>query len=234
MAAYLITGATSGIGAETAQRLHARGDHLVLVARSGARAEQLHEAYDGADVRTVDLAVPETVTASLGRLPERLDGVVLSAGVAEIGPVADLGVDVWRRTFDVNVLSTAAVTQACLPALRAARGTLVLLNSMSGMRVSPGFGVYAASKYALRAFADAVRQEEAEHGVRVTGVHPGRVATPMQADIHRQEGREYAAQEWIAPGTVADAVVGALDLPPDAGLPEVVLAARPPVRRSAG
>jgi NADP-dependent 3-hydroxy acid dehydrogenase YdfG len=107
--------------------------------------------------------------------------------------------------------------------LRAARGRIVLLNSASGLAARPGWGSYAASKFALRAFADALRAEEAPHGVRVTSVHPDRVDTDMQRGVVAHEGGEYDPAAYLRPESVADAVLLAATAPADAALTELVL-----------
>jgi NAD(P)-dependent dehydrogenase (short-subunit alcohol dehydrogenase family) len=146
---------------------------------------------------------------------------VHAAGVVELGVVADLDADAWRSQLEVNLLGPALLTRACLPALRAASGTVVFVNSGSGLHAHPQWAAYAASKFGLRALADALRGEEPD--LRVTTVYPGRTATPMQEKVHAQEGREYDASAWIRPETVADAVLGVLDLPRDATVPDLVV-----------
>jgi short-subunit dehydrogenase len=218
---HLVTGAGSGIGAELARRLHARGDELVLLARSPERAAELRTAYDGATVLVADLAWPESVESLA--LPDRLDSVVHAAGVVELGAVAELSIEDWASQLRVNLVAPAALTRVALPALRARRGTVVFVNSSAGRTAHPGWSAYAASKHGLRALADSLRAEEAEHGVRVSTVLPGRTATPMQEKVHQQEGREYDAAQWIRPETVADTIVHVLDLPRDATIPEIVV-----------
>lgn len=223
---HLVTGAGSGIGAELVDRLHARGDDLLLVARSRARADELVRRWPGADTLVADLARPEVLDQAWPADLDRLDSLVHSAGVVRIGAVHELSVADWQAQLTVNLVAVAELTRLALPALRAARGTVVCVNSGSGLRANPGWSAYAASKFGLRAFADALREEEHEHGVRVTGVHPGRVATPMQEQVHREEGKEYDAAAWIRPGTVADEIVRVLDLGEDATVPEVVIRPR--------
>jgi NAD(P)-dependent dehydrogenase (short-subunit alcohol dehydrogenase family) len=215
MATHLLTGATSGIGRELAVRLRDRGDELVLVVRDPARVRDFPDAR----LLVADLADPD----ALARLdvPDRLDSVVHAAGVVELGVVADLDADAWRSQLEVNLLGPALLTRACLPALRAASGTVVFVNSGSGLHAHPQWAAYAASKFGLRALADALRGEEPD--LRVTTVYPGRTATPMQEKVHAQEGREYDASAWIRPETVADAVLGVLDLPRDATVPDLVV-----------
>lgn len=218
---HLLTGAGSGIGRELARRLRDRGDELWLVVRDPAKVtEELPDAH----VLVADLADAQAV-ARLD-LPDRLDSLVHVAGLVELGPVAELDAAAWTDQLAVNLVAPALLTRAALPALRVSRGTVVLVNSGAGLRANPGWAAYAASKFGLRALADALRAEEREHGVRVTSVFPGRTATPMQEKVHRQEGKEYDGSDWIRPGTVADAIVSVLDLPADATVPEVSISPR--------
>jgi len=218
---HLVTGAGSGIGAVLAQRLLDRGDAVVLLARSHERAEELSASYPAAEVLAADLAWPESVESL--PLPDRLDSVVHAAGVVELGSVADLSIDDWATQLRVNLVAPAALTRVVLPALRAARGTVVFVNSGAGLVAHPGWSAYAASKHGLRALADSLRGEEAAAGVRVTTVYPGRTATPMQEKVHEQEGRSYDAAAWIRPETVADAILHVLDLPGDATIPDLTV-----------
>jgi short-subunit dehydrogenase len=225
MPTHLITGAGSGIGAALAGVLHARGDHLVLVARSEERAHDLATSYDGARTLVADLS--DVASLAHVELPERLESVVHAAGVVDLGLVAELTADQWREQLDVNLLAPAELTRLALPALRAARGTVVFVNSGAGLRANPEWSAYAASKHGLRALADALRGEERDHGVRVTSVYPGRTATPMQAKVHEQEGSEYDEGDWIRAETVADAIRHVLDLPRDATIPDVTVSPGP-------
>jgi short-subunit dehydrogenase len=222
MATHLVTGAGSGIGAAVAESLHARGDDLVLLARNDARAVELAERFPGARTVVTDLADPEAVDRIEG-LPDRLDSVLHIAGVVELAPVAELDVHHLREQLDVNLVAPAILTRACLPALRAARGTVVFVNSAAGLSAGASWAAYAASKFGLRALADALRAEEMEYGVRVTTVFPSRTATPMQEKVHEQEGRTYDSSRWISPETVAATVLHVLDLPRDATIPEVTV-----------
>ena len=100
---------------------------------------------------------------------------------------------------------------------------MLFVNSGSGLRANASWSAYAASKHGLRALADALRVEEQESGVRVTSVYPGRVATDMQAKVHAQEGKDYDPSRWIAPESVATAILTALDLPRDAEMTDVTV-----------
>ncbi len=152
--------------------------------------------------------------------------MVHAAGVVDLGPVSELSTDAWLEQLTVNLVAPAVLTRRLLPALRAARGTVVLVNSGAGLVAHPEWSAYAASKHGLRALADSLRAEEQAHGVRVTSVFPGRTATPMQQKVHEQEGKDYDPADWIRPETVAELILHVLDLPADAVLPEVVVKPR--------
>jgi short-subunit dehydrogenase len=226
MATHLLTGAGSGIGAVLAERLLERGDALVALARSTERAHDLRADLPDATVLVADLADAAAVEAAAAQLPDALDSVVHAAGVVELGPVAELATEVWQEQLAVNLVAPAVLTRVALPALRAARGTVVFVNSGAGLAANPQWSAYAASKVGLRALADSLRAEEQAHGVRVTTVFPGRTATPMQQKVHAQEGKEYDAADWIDPATVADAILRVLDLPEDATISDLMIRPR--------
>jgi NADP-dependent 3-hydroxy acid dehydrogenase YdfG len=225
MGTHLITGAGSGIGAVVATRLLARGEDVLLLARDARRATQLRAAFPGAGTLVGDLADPAKLSWALGHQspPVELDSLLHIAGVVELGTVGDLPVKAWQEQLNVNAVAPAELTRLMLPSLRMARGHVVFVNSGAGLRADAHWGAYAASKFAVRALADALRAEEHEHGVRVTTVYPGRTATPMQEKVHRQEGRAYDPARWIAPASVATAILTALDLPRDAELTEITV-----------
>lgn len=214
----VLTGAGSGIGQLLAQRLHERGDRLVLVARDASRAEDLTAAFPGSTAIVADLAFPETLAdaAAAADLPARVDAIVHAAGIVDLGSVADLPVASWNEQLAVNLVAPAELTRLLLPRVRATRGQVLFVNSGAGLAAHPQWAAYAASKHGLKALADALRGEEAEHGVRVTTVYPGRTATPMQALVHAQERKAYDPAAWIDAASVVTAILTALDLPRDA------------------
>ncbi|WP_030697515.1 SDR family oxidoreductase [Streptomyces albidoflavus] len=223
MATHVITGAGSGIGAAVARRLHERGDHLVLVARDAGRARELAAAHPGAGTLVADLADPDRISWALSHqtLPDRIDSLLHIAGVVDLGAVGELTPKTWRHQIDVNLLAPAELTRHFLPQLRLTHGHVVFVNSGAGLNANGGWAAYAAAKHGLKALADALRQEEQEHGVRVTSVYPGRTASAMQQKIHQQEGKEYDPDRWISPDSVATTLLTALDLPADAVINDV-------------
>jgi short-subunit dehydrogenase len=225
MATHLITGAGSGIGAAVARRLLDRGDELWLLARDAGRAKELAGRYEGARTLVGDLAEPERLSWALSHqeLPERLDSLQHIAGIVELGPVGDTTPKTWNQTLAANLVSPAELTRLLLPQLRLARGHVLFVNSGAGLNAHAEWSAYAASKHGLKALADALRLEEHGNGVRVTTVYPGRTATPMQAKVHSQEGKEYDAARWIAPESVATAILTAIDLPRDAEINDLTV-----------
>lgn len=225
MATHLVTGAGSGIGAAVAERLAERGDDLWLLVRDAGRAAQLRERFPDARTLVGDLSDPARLSWAFSHqsVPPQLDSLIHVAGVVELGAVGETPVTTWQHQLNINAVSPAELTRLMLPALRTARGRVVFVNSGAGLRVSPEWGSYAASKFAVRAIADALREEERAHGVRVTTVYPGRTATPMQEKVHQQEGAHYDASQWIEPASIATAILAAIDLPHDADLTELTI-----------
>ncbi|MEU1177128.1 SDR family oxidoreductase [Streptomyces sp. NPDC005820] len=225
MGVFLITGAGSGIGAALAAHFAARGHELWLLARDGSRARTLRARFPRSRTLVADLAAPGALRARLETqaLPPRLDSLLHVAGVAESGRVGEAGAEVWERTLAVNLVAPAELTRLLLPALRAARGQVVFMNSGAGVHAPPRLGAYAASKFGLKALAETLRAEEYEHGVRVTTVYPGETDTPMQVRLHEQFGLPYAPEAHMSPASVAAAVVTALGLPRDATMSDLML-----------
>lgn len=217
----LVTGASRGIGAAVARAL-APGHDLLLGGRDTSALEALARELPGARPWPVDLTDSASVAEAADGI-ERLDVLVHSAGVGLLGTVAETPAATWRQQFEINVVAVAELTRLLLPALRAARGRVVLLNSGAGLTARAGWASYAASKFALRAFADALRAEESGNGVRVTSLHPGRVDTDMQRGVVAHEGGEYRPEAYLRPESVAGAVLLAVTAPDDAELTELVL-----------
>ncbi|MFJ1744834.1 SDR family oxidoreductase [Streptomyces sp. NPDC088116] len=225
MATHLITGAGSGIGAAVARRLHERGDNLLLFARDAGRAKEIAAGFPGARTLVGDLANPDRLSWALSHqsLPDRLDSVLHIAGVIEMGPVGELTPKAWHSQLNVNLIAPAELTRLVLPQLRVTSGQVIFANSGAGLTANAEWGAYAASKHGLKALADALRQEEKPNGIRVTSVYPGRTASPMQAKVHQQEGKEYDASRWIDPESVATLILTALDLPRDAQIDDLTV-----------
>lgn len=225
MPTALITGASRGLGAAIARQLAPTHD-LLLGGRPSAELDAIALELEGAVTWEVELTDHEDLYAATEMITS-LDVLVHNAGIGSLGTVEETPADEWRRVLEVNLISAAELTRLLLPALRHARGHVVFINSGAGRRVNPGWGAYAASKFGLRALADAVRGEEPD--LRVTSVFPGRIDTDMQQEIVAMEGGDYDGSQFLVPETVAAAVVAAIHTPADAHPEEIVL--RPTGRR---
>lgn len=221
MPTALITGASRGIGAAIAAAL--APTHTLLLA--GRPSEQLQAVAErlGATTLPLDLTDTDEIPTAMASIGE-LDVLVHNAGVTFPGRVAESTVDQWRTTFNVNVIGPVALTLALLPALRRAGGQVVFINSGAGRTAMPVMAAYSASKFALRGFADALRDSEQE--LRVTTVYPGRTDSDMQRDLVSFEGDDYDPDRFLQPDTVAQVVAQVVATPPDGAVHEVVLRPR--------
>ena len=218
MPTAFITGAAGGLGTAIADAL-APTHTLFLGGRPSDRLDALASRL-GATSWPLDLEDSESIPAVVEPIDE-LDVLIHNAGAAFPGRVAESTVDEWRITMEVNVIGAVALTLALLPALSSARGNVVFINSGAGINASPGLASYTASKFALRGFADSLRNDEP--ALRVTSIHPGRIATVMQEGLVAYEGGEYRPERFLSPQTVAKVVADAVNAPPDAHIHEIVV-----------
>jgi NAD(P)-dependent dehydrogenase (short-subunit alcohol dehydrogenase family) len=226
----LVTGASSGMGRAIALALAAEGATVCLVGRNRAAldavADRARDRGPRAHVWPLDLEreheirdLAQAIERDLGRL----HAVVHGAGLIAPAPLPRGRLDAFDAQYRVNVRAPWALTQAVLPMLRAERGQIVFLNSTVGLSAKGGVSQYAATKHALRAIADAVREEVNADGVRVLSVYVGRTATPMQAALHALESKPYRPERLIQPEDVASVVLHALALPPTVEVTDVTL-----------
>ena len=191
-------------------------------ARVGELVAELHDAAPFVCDLTDEGALA-AACAGIGRL----DVLVHSAGIGRSNDIGVASRALWREVFETNVFAVADLTRLLLPALEAARGIVVAINSGAGFFSSPGGGVYAGSKFALRALTDALR-EEMRGKVRVCSIHPGRTDTDMQRELQAAMGNEhYDGARYVAPESVAAAVRLAVDTPDNATIEQ--LSIRPSV-----
>jgi NADP-dependent 3-hydroxy acid dehydrogenase YdfG len=223
----LVTGASQGIGLEIATALAGAGMDVWMVARREDVLEQA-AAQVGPHARPIvcDVTDPLARMALVDALTadaKRLDVLVLNAGVIHVGNTEEAALEHFSEQLDSNVLAPYALTQACLPLLFEGRGQIVFVNSSAGKSANPGLGQFSATQHAMRAFADTLRGEISDRGVRVTVMHPGRTATPRQASIHAFEGRDYKPELLMQPQDVAAAVLAVVTLPGTAEITEIVM-----------
>jgi NADP-dependent 3-hydroxy acid dehydrogenase YdfG len=221
MPTAMITGASRGLGAAIATAL-APTHTLFLAGRPSTDLDAVAEQF-GATTWPIDLADLDAIEEVVDPIVE-LDVLIHNAGVAYPGRVAESTVDEWRATLEVNVLGPVALTLSLLPALRNVGGHVVFVNSGSGINASPGLASYSGSKFALRGFADSLRNDEPS--LRVTSVHPGRIATEMQEGLIAYEGRDYDPEQFLSPETVAKVIADAVNAPRDAHIHEVIVRPR--------
>jgi NADP-dependent 3-hydroxy acid dehydrogenase YdfG len=219
-----VTGASSGIGEATARTLAEEGAAVSLVARRRDRLDDLAAAIgdagghalvieaDATDEDQVRAAVARTV-AEFGRL----DVVIANAGVMLLGPIVDAPVEEWTRMVELNLLGLMYTTHAALPHLMSAAeqgprqvADLVLVSSVAGRVAREGSGAYNATKHAVGAFGEALRQEVTRRHVRVSLIEPGAVATEL-ASHNRPEIKEglrarFADMERMEADDIADAI----------------------------
>ena len=182
MPSVLVTGASRGIGLAITRHMSARGWQVYAGARSDSALGELAGIPNVHPTR-LEITDRDSVAALADALPAKLDGVVNNAGIVVNGPVEGLALDDLTRQLDVNVVAQIAVTQAVLPKIRAAKGRIVFISSVSGLITTPGTGAYCASKYALEALGDALRMELRPWGSGVSLVEPGPVRTDIWGDI---------------------------------------------------
>ena len=142
-----------------------------------------------------------------------IDLLVHSAGVISLGELQSASIKGLDWQYRINVRAPYALTQALLPTLKARRGQIVFINSSAGLSARAEVGQYAATKHALKAMADSLREEVNPEGLRVLSVFLGRVATPMQLTVHEWEGKHYKPDRLLQPEDVASIVLCSLSLP---------------------
>ncbi|WP_299359827.1 SDR family oxidoreductase [uncultured Paracoccus sp.] len=221
----LITGASSGIGAETARAAAARGWRLALAARSLDKLNDLVAELgpDRACAIACDVSdwddQQRMAAAALERFG-RIDAVFANAGTGgEPGGFSGAPPESWRRMVDVNILGVAYTLRATLEHVKAARGHVLITSSIAGRRVLAG-SMYAATKWAVSAIGYGLREELRGTGVRVTLIEPGMVDTPFF---------DAAKPDALRPGDVARSVIYALEQPPGVDVHELVILPTPPL-----
>jgi NAD(P)-dependent dehydrogenase (short-subunit alcohol dehydrogenase family) len=181
VSSVLISGASRGIGRATALRLARAGWTVYATVRRPEDGEELVAEAAGAELRPLQLDVTsdEQIAALEQVLPERLDAIVNNAGIVVSGPLETLAAADVREQFEVNVVGAVALTNLVLPRLRAARGRILFVSSLSGIISTPMTGAYNASKFAIEAIADAWRLELRPWGVKVILVEPAMTDTDL-------------------------------------------------------
>src|ERR1700744_2568663 len=228
----VITGASSGLGEATARMLSAQGARVVLGARRQDRIQALARALGGDDK---GLAVTTEVTdrAQVKRLVDaavqtygRIDVMINNAGVMPQAPLERLKVDEWDRMIDVNIKGVLYGIAAPLPYMqRQKSGHFINVSSVAGHKVGPGFAVYAATKHAVRALSEGLRQEVKPYNIRTTVISPGAVATELPASTTEQDIAERVRKVYegaVPADSFARTVVFAVSQPDEVDINEIL------------
>src|SRR5262245_9855528 len=211
--AFLVTGASSGIGRATALLLDRSGFHVFAGVRKSEHGEALRrQASERLTPILLDVTDPRSIDAAARSVADKLGGralagLVNNAGIDIAGPLETSSLVEVRSQFEVNVIGLLAVTQAFLPLLRQSRGRIVNIGSVLGRLAIPFMGAYSASKFALEGLTDAFRIELRPWGIHVSLIEPGPVATPLWSKPHllagMNEGRVDAAGKLYAAANAA-------------------------------
>jgi NADP-dependent 3-hydroxy acid dehydrogenase YdfG len=226
----VITGASSGIGAATARALAAHGYRLALLARRVDRLEQLAaELGPTAVAIAADVTDRSALVAAADRVRQEFDGadlLVNNAGVMLLGPFSSAQRDEARRMVEVNLLGAMTATEVFLDQLRDGGGDLVNISSVAGRTARAGNAAYAATKWGMNGWSEALRQE-LQPDIRVTLIEPGAVATELTDHITdpaaKQGAEQFYAQLAITPDDVAEVIAFAVTRPRRMTLNEILL-----------
>ena len=186
----LVTGAARGIGLATTHRFLEEGWRVVMVDRDGEELQKVSRSLDGVMTVVADVSLPADVDALAGNISEkmgRLDALVNNAGVADFGPMEETTFERWRTVMDTNLDGVFLVSQAMLPMLKASKGAIVNIASISGLRASTLRTAYGTSKAAVIQLSLQQAVELGEYGIRANCVCPGPVRTKLAMAVHTQD-----------------------------------------------
>ena len=230
----VITGASSGLGEATARLLSAQGAAVALGARRAERlnalANEIVESSGKALAVTTDVTSRDQVRALVEQAVQRfgrIDVMINNAGLMPQAPLERLKVDEWDHMIDVNIKGVLYGIAAALPHMqRQKAGHFINVSSVAGHRVGPGFAVYAATKHAVRALSEGLRQEVKPYNIRTTVISPGAVATELPNGISDTETAErvrtFYSQVAVPAESFARAVAFAMGQPEDVDINEIL------------
>ena len=232
----VITGASSGIGQAMAIGLAKEGLSLWLLGRNKERlqatAEMAAISSPKVSVYQVDLSSEHDLLCVTARLEQEVDCVdvlVHAAGDIVLGEMKSSSIEDFDRQYKINLRAPYLLTQKLLPRIKARRGQVVFINSSVANNPRANVGQYAATKHALKAVADSLRNEVNDAGVRVLSIFAGRTASVMQETIHRLENKSYNPKTLLQPEDVASVAINALTLPQTAEVTDIYIR---PMRKS--
>jgi NADP-dependent 3-hydroxy acid dehydrogenase YdfG len=230
----VITGASSGLGEATARLLSAEGAPVVLGARRADRlkslVEELSDRGGKAIAITTDVVLREQVQALVDKAVQtygRVDVMINNAGLMPQALLERLQIDEWDRMIDVNIKGVLYGIAAALPYMKEQKsGHFINVSSVAGHRVGPSFAVYAATKYAVRALSEGLRQEVKPYNIRTTVISPGAVATELPNSVTDPDAatriRKFYAEAAIPADSFARAVAFAISQPEEVDINEIL------------
>ncbi len=232
----LVTGASSGIGEATATALAEEGARVAVLARRSDRLEKvvkrIKDAGGEAVPIVVDLMNEAQLREAIHQTKEtfgRIDIMVNNAGVMLLGKIEGTDTGEWRQMLDINVLAVMLACHEILPGMKAqGGGHIVNISSVAGRQVKAGYSGYNASKWAVGAFSESLRQEVTKQHIRVTVIEPGMVATELRQHITDPEVRKAQedAQHSITPlqaEDIAAVIVFAVTQPEHVSISEILV-----------
>ncbi len=232
----IVTGASSGIGEATALALAAEGAKVAIAARRGDRLEALSQRIQNNGGQALSIVTDIADEAQVEHLIwqthaawGRVDILVNNAGVMLLGAINGADTEDWRRMIDINVMGLMYATHAVLPIMiEQGAGHIVNLSSVAGRFARSGGGVYCASKWAVNAFSEALRQEVSPHHIRVTMIEPGLVATDLPQHITNSDAKESAAKQYqsvknLDPQDIASAISYVVTQPDHVNMNEILV-----------
>ncbi len=228
----IVTGASSGIGEATSRALVKQGYQVMMAARRTDRLEKVAEELgEAAAFHATDVTNRDDLKALVAATDERFghtDVLINNAGVMPLSFFQASRVDEWDQMIDVNLKGVLYGIDAVLPQMIARRdGHIVNVSSVAGLNARPSSGVYAATKFGVRAVSDGLRQEMTSHNVRVTVICPGGVKTELGDSIKDETIKEAAKTmfnfEFLEPENIADAILYVLNQPSSVCVGEIVI-----------
>jgi NADP-dependent 3-hydroxy acid dehydrogenase YdfG len=230
----VITGASSGLGEAAARLLSAEGASVVLGARRADRLESLADELTGAGGKALAVTTDVTDYEQVKRLVDaameacgRVDVMINNAGLMPQSLLERLKIDEWDRMIDVNIKGVLYGIAAVLPYMKAQKsGHIINVSSVAGHKVRPGTAVYAATKHAVRALSEGLRQEVKPYNIRTTVISPGAVATELPDSVTDPDTAErihkFYAEVAIPADSFARAVAFAISEPEDVDVNEIL------------
>ena len=230
----VITGASSGLGEATARHLSAQGATVVLGARRTDRIESLAAALSASGGKALAITTDVTHCDQVKRLVDagaqtygRIDVMINNAGLMPQAPLERLKIDEWERMIDVNIKGVLYGIAAALPHMKRQKaGHFINVSSVAGHKVGQGFAVYAATKYAVRALSEGLRQEVKPYNIRTTVISPGAVATELPNTATDPDSadrvRKFYADVAIPADLFARAVAFAISQPEEVDINEIL------------